>query len=147
MSTGTETATTTRKATTTKKAVKKAPAKKKGVKATKKATAAKKAPAGDAQYGVERDHDLPWNEKKVAVFKALKGLKATTAETACSALKVAEKANVTARDVRHYCYHAMASGLVNVADMQGVKGYAFYLTAKGVKVDPAAELKARKASK
>lgn len=112
----------------TKKAAKKAP--------VKKAAAAKAAPADVVkQYGVDRDHDLPWNEKKVAVFKALKALKALGAAGAVSAQVVAEKADVSARDVRHYCYHAKAAGLVDVVTMEDVRGYAFCLTKEGAKVD------------
>lgn len=123
-------------------------AKKKAPKA-KPAKVAKKAPTtGDKTYGVDRDHDLPWNEKKVAVFKALKALKATEPDGSRSAAEVAEKANVTQRDVRHYCYHAKAAGLVGVTDTPIAsagdnRGYGFYLTAKGTKVDPAKELKAK----
>jgi hypothetical protein len=117
-------------APTKKVAAKKAPV------ATKKAAAAKAAPAEVVkQYGVDRDHDLPWNEKKVAVFKALKALKALGSAGAVSAQVVAAKANVSARDVRHYCYHAKAAGLVDVVTMEDVRGYAFCLTREGAKVD------------
>jgi len=147
-----ETAAPTKKKRAPKaKAKAKATAKKTAAKA-KKATAPKtakktaKQPAtpadnGQAQYGVDRSHDLPWNNKKVAVFKALKSLRATSATDARSAKDVAEKASVTARDVRHYCYHAKAAGLTGVAELDGMHGYGFYLTAKGRNVDPAKALK------
>jgi hypothetical protein len=107
----------------------------KAKKAPVKKAAAAKAAEVVKQYGVDRDHDLPWNEKKVAVFKALKALKALGAAGAVSAQVVAEKANVSARDVRHYCYHAKAAGLVDVVTMEDVRGYAFCLTKEGAKVD------------
>ena len=38
--------------------------------------AAAKAPAkAPGEYGATRTHDVPWNDKKVAVFKALKALR------------------------------------------------------------------------
>lgn len=114
----------------------------------KKATKAKKsAPKAEhqVQYGVERDHDLPWNEKKVAVFTAMKKLGAVSVTSSQSATTIAERANVTARDVRHYCYHAKAAGLVDVAKVEDIRGYGFYLTAKGAKIDPKAELKSKRA--
>lgn len=111
-----------------------------GSKGTKKAasTKAKAKPStnGHGESGVERSKDLPWNGKKVAVFKALKAFGCTSMDTARSAADLANKANVTNRDVRHYCYHAKAAGLVAVAsNVEGISGYAFYLTTKGKAVD------------
>jgi hypothetical protein len=100
-----------------------------------------------AEHGTERANDLPWCAKKVAIFKALKALKAFGSTSAAGTQAVAEKANVSARDVRHYCYHAKASGLVGIAEVEDIRGYGFYLTAKGQKVDPAAELKAKQQAK
>jgi len=96
-----------------------------------------------AEYGMEKSHDVPWNEKKVAVIKALKALKAFGAGAARSAKDIAEKSDLTPHDVRHYCYHAKISGLTGIAAAEDIRGYAFYLTAKGQKCDPAAELKAQ----
>lgn len=132
-----------------------APAKKSGAKKPAKAgkakAAAKKAtkPAasnGAAQFGMDRDHDLPWNDKKVAIFKAMKKMGAVGATNSKSATEIAEKAQVTSRDVRHYCYHAKAAGLVGVHEMAEIRGYGFALTAKGEKIDPVAELKAQNGS-
>lgn len=138
--------------TTAIEAASSTPAPKPAKKVTAKKTAAKKAPAPakksatsaprEAQYGVERSHDLPWNDKKVAVFKALKKLNAVGESNAVQANKVAEKAGVSTRDVRHYVYHAATTGLTGVAKQEDVAGYCYYLTAKGAKVDPVAEQKA-----
>lgn len=121
----------------------------------KKAKAPAKKPAkpanpstnGEAQYGVERSHDLPWNAKKVAVFKALKALKAVGQANAVSATDVAAKAGLSNRDVRHYVYHAKAAGLTGVADLPDVVGHAYYLTTKGANVDPAKAFKDQEAAK
>ena len=115
-----------------KKAVKKVA--KKEVKASPKSKAVVAKPK-PGQFGVERDHDLPWHAKKIAIFKALKALGATSASDARSAQDVAGKAKVSARDVRHYCYHAKTSGLTGIAELENVRGYGFYLTAKGVKAE------------
>ena len=113
---------------------KKAPAKKAAKPKAKKAASRKVG-----EYGMERSHDLPWTAKKVAVFKALRKLGEATATDA------AKEAGLTAKDIRHYGYHAKAAGLVEVKADGG--RYLFSLTAKGKKVDPAAELKAQEAKK
>lgn len=120
----------------------KAKAAKKAAKPAKKA--AKSAESnGSGQFGMDRDHDLPWNDKKVAIFKAMKKMGAVGATNSKSATQIAEKAGVTSRDVRHYCYHAKAAGLVGVHEMADIRGYGFALTVKGEKIDPVAELKAQ----
>lgn len=139
-----------------KKTVKKTAAKPAatGKKTAKKAPAKKAAPKAEtvAEYGLERSKDMPWNDKKAAIFKALKALKATNSGSAVTAGAVAEKAStdalaITNRDVRHYCYHAKVSGLTDVVETEGTRGYTFHLTAKGAAVDVNAELKARQAAK
>ena len=131
------------------------PAKKSGKKAAKAAAkkpakaakAAKPASSnGEGKFGIDRDHDLPWNDKKVAIFKAMKKMGAVGATAARSAVDIAERAQVTSRDVRHYCYHAKAAGLVGVHEMAEIRGYGFALTAKGEKIDPVAELKEQNGS-
>jgi len=118
------------------------------VKATKaKATSTKKKAASNGEHGVARSSDLLWTEKKVALFQALKAMRATTPGKAVSGKAVAAKAGINTRDVRHYSYHAKATGLVEVVTVENIRGYGFYLTAAGAKVNPAAELKAAKASK
>lgn len=114
------------------------------VKAKKPAVAKKPA----AAYGIERSHDLPWNEKKVAIFKALKSLRATNAGSARPAKDIAEKAGLKDKDgnpdtmtVRHYCYHAKAAGLISVNETEAVRGYTFALTKKGAEIDPVKEFK------
>jgi hypothetical protein len=106
-------------------------------------------PAKEGQHGIERDHDLPWNDKKVALFKALKSLKAVGGATnAKGAKEIAEKAGINGKDVRHYGYHAKAGGLVDVhVGIEGIHGHGFTLTAKGAKLDPAKELKEQEAAK
>lgn len=112
--------------------------------------------ANPGQYGINRDHDLPWNDKKVAVFKALKSLKAVGKTNAVSAKSVAEKIGddfdatpaKAAAAVRHYCYHAKAAGLIDAEEgVEGIKGYAFYLTQKGAAVDPVKAHKEQEATK
>lgn len=136
---------------------KKAPAKKASTQVSTKKAATKKAPKkaakktttsdAPAEYGQDRSHDLPWHDKKVAVFKALKSLKAVGATNPKSAATIAEKAGLTARDVRHYCYHAKAAGLTGVATSEEIRGLGFYLTTKGAALDPTKEQKAEQASK
>lgn len=107
---------------------------------------------GPGEYGVARSKDLPWGPKKVAVFKALKRLKAITVNKAVSAdavVKSAEEAGdtISARDVRHYCYHAAAADLTGCDEQEGVRGYVFYLTTDGAKIDADKELKKQEAEK
>lgn len=137
---------TTKKATA-KKAVAKAEVK--APKATKKSAPKEVKEASDNEFGVARSHDLPWGDKKVSVFKALKQLKAFDLDSAKSAAEIAEKSGVTKRDVRHYCYHAHAkvSGLVDVHNVEGVSGYSFSLTKKGQAIDPVAEFKKQEQAK
>lgn len=94
--------------------------------------------------GTERTWDLPWCDKKVAIIKALKALKATTPSDALSSTEVAAKAGVSQRDVRHYCYHAAAGDLVGITKVEGKPGHCFYLTKRGASVDPIKELKAQR---
>lgn len=121
-----------------KKSAKKAPVQKK-----------EKAERGEGKFGIERDGDLPWSDKKVALFKALKVLKATSEGTAKTAAEIVAKSGdaLDTRFARHYAYHAKAAGLIDVVKVEGVAGYSFYLTAAGAKVDPVAELKAQTKAK
>lgn len=91
--------------------------------------------------GTERDHDLPWNEKKVKLFKTLKTLKATGPDRGKTTKEVSEASGLSQRDVRHYSYHAMAGGLIALVENEGQ--YHFYLTAEGAKVNPDQALKAQ----
>lgn len=133
-----------------------AKAKKASKKAAKKAPAAKKAAkkaAGDVKYGHERDKDLPWSEKKVQVFKALRSPKLKEGAGKTADLVAVSNGKLTARDVRHYCYHAKAAGLVKIEEVAEGDGTGFYfsLTAKGKAIDPDKAFKdqqeARKAAK
>lgn len=99
-------------------------------------------------HGIERDNDLPWCDKKVALFKALKALKAVGLTNAKNGSEIAAKGEISGRDVRHYSYHARAAGLIDLADdVEGIHGYGYFLTAKGAALDPAAEYKKQEATK
>lgn len=111
----------------------------------------KKSEPSTDKYGINRDRDLPWSDKKVAIFKALKTLKAVDAYSARSAKDIAVKAGLVDKagapdtmTVRHYCYHAKAAGLVSVNQTEEVRGYSFALTKKGLSINPVEELKAAK---
>jgi len=138
---------TTKTTKTTKRTAKNPGRKNTGAKATKEVKAKSKAKSVGSVSGTHRDHDLPWNDKKVAIFKALKALKATTKGDARSSKDIAEKADVSQQNVRHYGYHAMAGGLIAIADVEGSRGHGFYLTAKGKNVNPERELKQQTAVK
>lgn len=102
------------------------------------------------QYGAVREHDLPWNENKVQVFKLLRKLGETTASEAAKA----SNGTLLSKDIRHYCYHAAAAGLIEVNQYPpdektgkgGLNVYYFKLTKLGMKVDPDKELAKRKAA-
>ena len=96
-----------------------------------------KSSKSKGQSGVKREHDLPWSAKKVAVFKALRSPKLKGGEgSAAELIKVNPK--LTGRDIRHYCYHGAAGGLVAVVPHEEgeANGYRFKLTAKGRTIDP-----------
>jgi hypothetical protein len=85
--------------------------------------------------GVERDHDVPWGPRKIAVFKALKALGAVGRQNARPAREVADAAGVRDRDVRHYVYAAKSVGLADVVQIQTGRPYLFCLTAAGARLD------------
>lgn len=123
----------------------KASTKKAGKKKAAKSNPNKNASTAE---GTHRDADVPMNGKKAAILRAMKALHATSKSGARSSKDIAEKATtndleIKERDVRHYGYHAKAGGLCDVAEVEGVRGWGFYLTAKGQNLDIAAELKAR----
>lgn len=100
------------------------------------------------QYGIERTHDLPWGPKKIKIFQVLQAARAYTPDSALAASKVAEKAGVTNRDVRHYCYHAKAADLIGLSVPEsGGKAYNFYLTKNGQFIDPVEELRKQEEAK
>lgn len=101
----------------------------------------------DKVKGTERETDLPWSEKKVKIFKALKVMKAFNQDSAQSSSAVAEKAGVSQKDVRHYCYAAQASDTVAICRKEDVTGYSFYLSTKGRALDPDKELKKQELEK
>ncbi len=91
-------------------------------------------------YGRERNRDLPWNAKKVALFKALRKLGAFTILGGVGSKKLSKASGLSERHVRHYSYHASAAGLIALGEMEDVSGYIYYLTKKGQKIDPDLEL-------
>lgn len=122
--------------------------------------------------GIDRTVDTPWNEKKVAIVKAMRALKCFDVSSAASADTIAAKAatfykgdgEIKAKNVQHYCYHLRAeltlrdhhcSGTSNKRvrlaqcgkGIEGIKGYGFWLTKEGQAIDPAAEFKAQEAGK
>jgi hypothetical protein len=104
-------------------------------------TPTRKGVADTGESGIVRFKDLPWNGKKVALFKALKELKATSPARAVSAKVVMDhNPDLSGRDVRHYSYHAKAAGLIEVEKVEKVPGYSFYLTEAGVAINPDKEL-------
>jgi hypothetical protein len=113
-------------------------------KTTKKKATAPKGDKEKGEHGIERSKDLPWCPKKVALFKALKALKAFGTDSARSAKDVAAKAGFEKTvTVLHYGYHAKAAGLVGVVQgMEEIRGNGFYLTSKGAALNPEAEFKA-----
>jgi len=125
-------------------------------KSVKKAVKKKAAkPEGEKKersglYGIEREKDLPWSDKKVSVFKALKALKCFGVDSAKGAADVAAKigGEADAALVRHYSYHAKAAGLIEVVKgVEEIRGVAIYLTKKGAALDPVAEFKKQEAEK
>lgn len=122
---------------------------------TTKATKAPKAPketkpkaakgtVENTEKNFIRTKDLPWVPKKVTLFKFLKKMGAVSPVNAVSSKAVAEKSGLSQRDVRHYAYHAKAAGLVEVTQSDDFPGYGFYLTKKGIAINPDAEYKAVK---
>lgn len=110
---------------------------------------AKKVEKKEAVSGVERSHDLPWSEKKVALFKVLRSPKLNGGEGTAKQISDLSNGKLTTRDVRHYAYHAKAGGLVKVGEAiegEGV-GYHFSLTAAGRKIDPEAAFKSQQEAK
>jgi hypothetical protein len=103
---------------------------------------AKRGPSKNPKaHGTWRAADVPWGPKKVAVIKALQGLKATSAAPVTLAA-VAEASGLTSQVCRHYLYHAMAGGLVGMVEAESGPS-RFYRTPKGQKVDPAKALAAQ----
>lgn len=116
-----------------------------------KKAAVKKTSTTEPEYGVEKSKDLAWCPKKLAIFKALKALKATGKDSSVNTGDLAKKADVTNRDARHYSYHAKAGGLIDVFHpAEGSTSYTFALSKKGQALDLATvekEMKAKKAAK
>jgi len=135
----------TKKTAKSSKATKTSKASAKSSKATEKAVKAKtngkdskKSKVNNPQIGITRLIDIAWNTKKLSVFKALKSLKAVGSGNARDTNTIAAKAKCTPKNVRHYCYHALVSKIIGLAQLEGTKSYSFYLTKKGQKLDLAA---------
>lgn len=107
---------------------------------TGKSTRVKKTPAKGTRPvhydpGIYRDRDLPFTATKVKIFKALKQLRATSPMNAVSSKAVQSITGLRLWSVRHYSYHAQASGHIGVVESEEYKGYGYYLTLKGQKVN------------
>lgn len=85
--------------------------------------------------GIYRDTDLPFTETKVKLFQALKRLRAISPMNAVSSRAVQSITGLRLWSVRHYSYHAQANGYIGVVESEEFKGYGYYLTLKGQKVD------------
>ena len=84
------------------------------------------------ETGVLKSADVPWNDRKVKVLKALQKLKAYNFNRAVTVAQVRKiDPSLTPRDVRHYCYHAVNSGYTCVVNKEDVRGYCFHLNKKG----------------
>jgi hypothetical protein len=123
--------------------------KRRGAAAKPAAAKPAKATEDNGVKGFEREHDLPWGDKKVKLFQVLRTLKATNAQNAKGSGEVAEASGgvLSARDVRHYAYAARAGGFIELVRMEGQSGYGFYLTQTGRAIDPVKELKKQEAAK
>ena len=86
------------------------------------------------EWGVMRQHDLPLDKKKVKIIRALVALNATTREVAKPSAEIASRAGVSERDVRHYCYHAQAGGIVDVCQRAYGTGHGFAFSVLGAEL-------------
>lgn len=107
-------------------------------KVAKKTTAKKAATKKTTAKGTHRDADVSWTERKIAIFTFLRKAKAVKTLSAMTSQEIAAKVNskkltVTAAQVKHYCYHGMAGGLIKVVKVEGKRGNCFHLTSKGNK--------------
>lgn len=95
------------------------------------------APAekGPKEYGLVRRADLPWDQRKLTLFRALRSLKATSPATAATTSQLVDESGLSAQHVRHYCYHAIAGNLCQMEKEAGTAGYKFYLTKEGQKIN------------
>ncbi len=102
---------------------------------TKKTKAAKAANKTPGKVGAPRGpRGFRWTEKRVAIVKAMKALRAFDGTTSKPAAKIAEKSGLTEQDVKHYCYKEndlVKEGFVKIADVEGQPVYGYYLSAKG----------------
>ena len=98
------------------------------------------------EYGVTKAKDVPWCRKKVLVLRALKQLKATDRASAATVKQILTHLaksgeHLKPRDGRHYCYHAITGGYVQLVETEGAAGYSFFLTPAGVAEDYAKRMK------
>ncbi len=103
-------------------------------KTVEKKTTKKKAEKQETQ----RKPRTIWNERRIAIVKALKALKAVSGPDAQTAEKVAEKAGVETQDVKHFCYkrnELCTQGYTSTASLEGTRLLGYFLTEKGLKLD------------
>jgi len=135
-----ETQTNKTQALAKKRTAKKAAAKKAVKKATKKA-AKKASPTerepGERAAGARKTSGLPAAEKRARFLKALKQLGAVSATTAVPAAAVVKRdGKLTPFDVYCQGYHKnelATDGLIKLVNVEGTRGLAYHLTAKGQK--------------
>lgn len=101
-------------------------------KSTKAATSAKSSKATPAK--------TTFNPTKLAVYSILKKLKATKSGAALTVnqISAANSDDISPADARLYCSWGAKRKLMGIADLEDVRGNAFYLTAAGVKALAAA---------
>ncbi len=123
----------------------KAPAKK-PVKATKtdaKKSAKKtvKSAASDSPktFFADKSKPVKMSQQRLLILKAMKGLKATSADNAATAEAIAEKAKnelIAVHTVQHYLYkngQLHVCGFTSFAPIEEHRGLGYYLTPKGLK--------------
>ena len=84
--------------------------------------------------------EIRWTPAKVALFAAMRKLKAVDASSACSAEKIAKATNgkLEENQVNHQCNPAFdltAQGVIASTKLEGERNKSFYLTKKGQKAD------------
>lgn len=112
----------------------KAPAKKAAKAPAKKAPVKKSAPAPAAE---KKEGGVKWSEKRLAVIRGMKKIRATSPTAARTAADIAGVCGLEEKDIKHYCYYKeqlATNGYVGVAKVEDQKRLCYYLTAKGMAV-------------
>lgn len=99
------------------------------------------------EKGIDRSRDLPFNATKVSIFRALMTCGAVSKQDAQPSALIAQTAGVNPKWVRHYCYHGQVSGHTGIVQNSDGKGYLYYLTKKGQRIDLDAKLAERQSKR